>query len=268
MAQNNERPRSILLVNTLRSDVEMLAALLAKEEIGTTPHPACPERALILERGHAIPSLPGFDDGLFTVQDPATLTCIQLLDPQPGETILDACAAPGGKTGLMVQAMKADGKIVATDLHDDRMPRLKENIKRLRLDELVDIQTADASDADALAALVPQAGFDRALIDAPCTNTGVLARRQDARWHFGPSRIRRLTRAQRGLLDAVSTTIRPGGLLVYSTCSLEPEENELQVRSWLENNLAFTLEGERFLIPTESGTDGAYAAALRHREVK
>ncbi len=263
MLWNNRRPRTILMANTLKTTAAALAELLQQKDIQTSPHPAAPDRALILDRGHEVTSLPGFDDGWFTVQDPATLTCIQLLDPQPGETILDACAAPGGKAILIAQAMKATGRLVATDLHEDRMPRLKQNIERLGLTSFIEPHVADAAVPEALAPLMPTRGFDRALIDAPCTNTGVLARRQDARWHFGPSRLRRLGRAQRGLLETVAATIRPGGLLVYSTCSIEPEENEELIQTWLESHPEYKLEAETTLIPTESETDGAYAAALR-----
>jgi 16S rRNA (cytosine967-C5)-methyltransferase len=263
MEWNNRRPRTILIANQLKTTSAALAELLAAAEIETTPHPARPERALILARGHDVATLPGFAEGHFTVQDPATLMCVDLLDPQPGETILDACAAPGGKTALIAQAMQTEGSLTATELHEDRLPRLRENVARLQLDPFVQIQLADACDANQLATISPENGFDRALVDAPCTNTGVLARRQDARWHFGPSRIRRLTRAQRGLLDAVSTVIRPGGVMVYSTCSLEPEENEIQIRSWLSENDDFTLEQEQLILPTAAHTDGAYAALLR-----
>jgi 16S rRNA (cytosine967-C5)-methyltransferase len=130
--------------------------------------------------------------------------------------------------------------------------------------ENVLVACADASDAAALRRLAGKHGhFDRILLDVPCSNTGVIRRRPDARWRFSLQRMKRTVAAQRALLDAAATVLKPGGALVYSTCSLEREENEDQVASWLATHKAFALEKETKLFPPVSETDGAYAALLR-----
>jgi 16S rRNA (cytosine967-C5)-methyltransferase len=130
----------------------------------------------------------------------------------------------------------------------------------------VDVREADAADPQALATAVQdvaQDGFDRILLDVPCTNTGVLRRRVDARWRFNQEHLDLAVDSQRRLLDAAAAHLRPGGSMVYSTCSLEPEENELQVAQWLDRHPKFTVERRVSLFPPDSGTDGAYAALLR-----
>ena len=257
---NNERPRVVICPDPVRAPMAEFQQRLTQADMPAEPHPFSPDRCLVMVPGVRVPDIPGYDEGHFTVQDPSTLVAIDLLDPQPGEKIMDACAAPGGKTMLIAARMQDAGQLVAVDLHDDRMGPLRENVARMRR-TCVRIVQADA----ALAEPVELDGcrmFDRVLIDAPCTNTGVLRRRPDARWRFGKRRMVALVDTQRRLLDACATRVKPGGRLVYSTCSLEPDEGPRQVATWLKAHPEFALANEKQLFPPTTRTDGAYVAAL------
>ena len=194
--------------------------------------------------------------GLCYVQDPSTLMACDLLAPQPGDFVLDACAAPGGKTTYLAQLMRNEGRIVACDLYESRVARLRENIARL------DVTIAQAIQHDCMQAGPPltPGSFDRILVDAPCSNTGVIRRRVDVRWRLTDEDFIRMPAQQLALLRRTATLLKPGGSLVYSTCSLEPEENERVV----EQALA-AIPGLRFLesrrtLPFADAVDGAFAA--------
>lgn len=194
--------------------------------------------------------------GLCYVQDPSTLVACDLLDPQPGDTVLDACAAPGGKTSYLAQLMQNTGRIIACDLYESRVERLRENLKRLG------VENATALVHDTMQATPPGgiAEFDRILIDAPCSNTGVLRRRVDVRWRLTDEDFLRMPAQQLALVRRAAALLKPGGTLVYSTCSLEQEENEKVVERALAAlpELRF-LEARRSL-PFIDGVDGAFAA--------
>lgn len=235
---------------------------LAAAGIEAALHPADPERFLVLPRGCSVASLPGYAEGHFVVQDPATAMAARLLDVQPGSRVLDACAAPGGKAMLIAEQLGPDGRLVAMDLHEDRLVRLRANLKRTR-HAAVDLVRGDA--ADPPASLVERAPFDRILLDVPCTNTGVIRRRADARWRFSPERLADLVRSQQRILARAAGLLAPGGVLVYSTCSLEPEENEGIVQPWLARHPGLELDREWRSLPPRSQMDGAYAAVIRRR---
>ena len=198
-------------------------------------------------------SLGSLRDGWFYVQDPGTLLAPTLLGAQPGETILDLCAAPGGKTTFIAQLMNNTGKIVARDLDPNRLKLVRENCARLGV---TIVETALPAASEAI--------FDRILIDAPCSNTGVMRRRVDLRWRIQAAEIERLRATQLGLLNQAATKLKPGGVLVYSTCSLEPEENSEVVKQFLAAHQNFKLETERQLLPFADAVDGAYVAKLKH----
>jgi len=192
-----------------------------------------------------------------------------LLNPQPGETVLDVCAAPGGKSAALADRLGRAGRLVALEIHADRLARLRQNFTRLAWAE-VRIAAADArypaSIREALASAGLPPAYDAVLLDVPCSNTGVLRRRADARWHFSADRLARLVKTQGQILDTAAGFVRPGGRLIYSTCSLEPEENEEQIRRWLERNPTFTLQESRALFPPDTGTDGAFCAWLQTKQ--
>lgn len=263
-AWDNLRPDLVVRLRSGGLTPVEFAARCAAAGHRATPHPAAPGECFVLSPGTAPAELPGYAEGGFAVQDPATLAAPRLLRPEPGQAVLDACAAPGGKTALLAEALGGRGVVVALELHADRLARLRENVARLRLDG-VRVTRGDAGDsrlAERLRAAGAPCVFDRILLDVPCSNTGVLRRRVDARWRFSAARLRRLVSAQRRILDGCAGLLQPGGLLVYSTCSLEPEENEEQVGAWLRVRPDFRRLAEQTFFPPRAGTDGGYVALL------
>lgn len=194
--------------------------------------------------------------GLCYVQDPSTLLACDLLGPRPGETVLDTCAAPGGKTSYLAELMQNEGRIVACDLHQSRLERLRENMDRLG------VTIAEAIRRDAMQAGGPlqRESFDRILVDAPCSNTGVIRRRVDVRWRLTEEDFIRMPAQQFALLRRASTFLKPGGTLVYSTCSLEPEENEEVVEQATANIAGLRFIESRRTLPFTDHIDGAFAA--------
>ena len=211
-----------------------------------------------LERGQRVEDIPGYADGDFIVQDPGTRLAIELLDPKEGERVLDACAAPGGKT---VQIAWRGSAVVACEVNPKRRRRLEENLARLKLSVEVISELPPLPENFQLSTLNFKL-FHKVLVDAPCSNTGVLRRRPDARWNWNEEKLAALVKLQSEILDACASRVAPGGVLVYSTCSNEPEENEAQVTAFLARHPDFSLEESRESIPFESGTDGAFAARL------
>lgn len=195
-------------------------------------------------------------EGLCYVQDPSTLMAVELLAPQPGDVILDACAAPGGKTSYMAELMGNRGHIVACDSSRPRLERLKENLLRM---SIAGVETRRVDWLSGPAPFEP-ASFDRILIDAPCSNTGVIRRRVDVRWRLTPGDFELMPQRQRAILDAVLPLLKPGGTLVYSTCSLEPEEDERVAEAFARDNPGLRLEEMKRRQPQVDAMDGAFAA--------
>ena len=193
------------------------------------------------------------------IQDPSTAIACQILDPKPREKILDACAAPGGKTGYVAELMKNRGTIVACDRDAERLHILTENMARLGA-EIVHIFDHDWTHGHVPVEIASMAPFHRILLDAPCSNTGVMRRRVDVRWRLQPGDFPRMQQAQLKMLRALIPLLEPEGVLVYSTCSLEPEENEEIVRRVLDGPLALHLMEEKRSLPFRDGFDGAFAA--------
>ena len=220
-----------------------------------------------LERGKKVADVPGFAEGEFIVQDPGTALAVELVDAKPGDVILDACAAPGGKT---IQLAWRGAKVTACEVNPKRRRKLEENLKRVGLDvEVVGTLTGEdlrRKTKDGLG--IKQSNnqtikqYPKVLVDAPCSNTGVLRRRPDARWNWSVEKLESLVKLQAEILDQVAPLVAPGGTLVYSTCSNEPEENDEQVKAFLSRHPDFTLDTTRESIPFESGHDGAFAARL------
>ncbi len=207
-----------------------------------------------LRRHPPLERMKSFTSGSFYIQDPSTLASVRWLDPKPGERILDLCAAPGGKTTFIAQLTDNDGHLVACDPDPQRRQRLKENCERLGAD-------VETTVPDAPSAAGP---FDAILVDAPCSNSGVLRRRIDARWRLTAQELERCRALQSRLLETASARLKPGGRVVYSTCSLEPEENSGTVDSFLEKHPAFRLVRSNQFGPIPDGVDGAFVALLQH----
>ena len=207
-----------------------------------------------LERGKKVTDVPGYAEGEFIVQDPGTALAVELVDAKPGDVILDACAAPGGKT---IQLAWRGAKVTACEVNPKRRRKLEENLKRLGFADKIEIVESlhcSTSTSDF--------GNPKILVDAPCSNTGVLRRRPDARWNWSVEKLESLVKLQAEILDQVARLVAPGGSLVYSTCSNEPEENLDQVNAFLARHPDFTLDTTRESVPFESGHDGAFAARL------
>jgi 16S rRNA (cytosine967-C5)-methyltransferase len=256
---NNTPPSVFIRVNTLKTTAAKLAGQFETEGVLFTPR-ACdwapPDTVFELRSHPALPSLPSFQQGCFYVQDPSTLLAVQTLNPQPGESVLDLCAAPGGKTTFIAQLMRNQGVVRAQDADKNRLNLIQENCERLGV-TCVTINKPAAPQAQESVER-----FDRILVDAPCSNTGVMRRRVDLRWRIQAAEIERLKRVQLDLLRQAAASLRPGGALVYSTCSLEPEENRGVVEEFLAGRKQFRLESERALFPVADAVDGAYVAKL------
>ena len=257
---NNHPPETFLRVEQAVISPADFLTRLSEAGIELERHPFSDREIFYtLPRGLAVRKLPGYDEGWFTVQDPATSIAVDLLRVFPGESVLDACAAPGGKTALLASRMKGEGELVAMDLHDDRIAVLKENMDRLGLD-WVEMVQGDARDPKKT---LGDRTFDAILLDVPCLNTGVLRRRIDARWRVNTNRIKTITAIQYDLLTACAELLKENGRLVYSTCSLEPEENEELVARWVREHPGFNKVKAKKAFPPKTGTDGAFAAVIR-----
>jgi len=198
-----------------------------------------------------------FKQGMFTVQNATGAQAAPLLGPKPGETVLDMCAAPGGKTTHIAELMSDKGAIVAVDLRKDALASLKDNCARLGIKSVEPV----AGDAFKYVAK-NKAKFDRVLLDAPCSNTGVLSRRVEARWRFSEKGLAELVEKQGALLEAAAKAVKPGGVVVYSTCSIEPEENSQMVSAFLAEHKSFRLDGQRDFLQGRDLGDGGYLARL------
>lgn len=256
---DNQPAPIVIHPDTAKVTLAGFIKLLAEAGIDGKPHPADPARCIEIPHGVSLQALPGYADGLFSVHDPSTFAAVDLLAPAPGQVVLDACAAPGGKTILIAELMKAQGTLVAMDTHEDRLATVQANIARMKLPWVRPVQ-GDATQPGTPAGI---GRFDRILADVPCTNTGVLRRRPDARWRFSLARMQGMAKTQHAILDGLAPLLAPGGRLVYSTCSLEPEEGEQLIAGWLEKNTSFHLAEHKRLIPPACMTDGIYAAALQ-----
>ncbi len=260
---NNQRPPTVIRIDTARTSMHALGDALTQAGIEAEPHPFDPDRFLISRSSADVTHWPGYAEGHFVVQDPSTATAVDLLAPRPGEIVLDACSAPGGKTLHMASLMKDEGRLWAADKSESRLSTVEENLRRCPYSCVTPI-VADPS-GRAPGAWTGTA-FDAILLDVPCSNTGVIRRKADIRWTFSEARLTHLLALQRSLLEGASRWLKPGGRMVYSTCSLEREENEEQVAGWLSNHPEFGLAQERRLFPPDSQTDGAYAARLNRIE--
>lgn len=225
---------------------------------------ARPDRSFTkLERGERVESVKGYAEGEFVVQDPGTQLAIELMDVKRGEKVLDACAAPGGKT---IQLAWRGAKVTACEVNPKRRRRLVENLERVGvMSGSSRVEVIDSLSFTPNSTLqVPT--FSKILVDAPCSNTGVLRRRPDARWNWSEEKLKELVKLQAEILDQVVSLVAPGGAIVYSTCSNEPEENLEQVRAFTRRHKDFHIVTSKESIPYESGHDGAFAALIRRSE--
>lgn len=254
---NNTPPPTYARVNTLRATPETLAAQLETEGVHFVPRPCDwvgPDLVFELKSHPPLAGLPSFQQGRFYIQDPSTLLAVRQLEPHPGDSVLDLCAAPGGKTTFIAQLMNNQGQIMAQDPQIHRRELIRQNCDRLGVTCVQLARSTTTVNPDLTAP------YDRILVDAPCSNTGVLRRRVDLRWRIRPEELLRLRATQVELLQQAALQLKPGGTLVYSTCSLEREENEEVTQEFLRGRSDWRLESERLLLPFVEGVDGAYVA--------
>lgn len=268
---NNSRPKFGLRVDQHRVTVEQYEEMLTALGVDHERSPylddflRVSQLQSVLAEGH-------LKEGLVAVQDESAGMVVRVLDPRPGDRILDLCAAPGGKAIYAVERMQDEGELLAVDIHEGRL-RLLKHAARAHGFKSIRTLAADGRTLD----LADVGTFDRVLLDAPCSGLGVLSRRADLRWNRRERDIADLTRLQDELLHGASALVRPGGLLVYSSCTIEPEENEDRVEAFLANHPEFQAERADDLVPADvldsngrlltlphvHGVDGAFAARLR-----
>ncbi|MHC4561827.1 MAG: transcription antitermination factor NusB [Planctomycetota bacterium] len=248
----------IARVNHLRTDVPETIAALGEDGAKATPHAnGC---SIVLVEHRDITTLKAFQDGWIQPQDPSATAVVAACDVRPGMKVLDFCAAPGTKTTHLAERMKNTGEIVALDISQSKLQRIEENCQRMGVDIVTPMLSEKAG------GLAP-ADFDVVLADVPCSNTGVLARRPEAKWRFSASALSQLVHGQKGILAIAAEFVRPGGQLVYSTCSMEPEECHEVVR-YAGDRLRLAIDSEKLTRPSGAGDppqwhDGGFCAIFR-----
>jgi len=257
---SNRRPRLYVRVNTLKTTTEALAESFRLEGINFE---VLPEQSMIrVTAGGAVSALPGFADGMFSIQDPTACRAVKLLKPQSGQVIADMCAAPGGKTTQLAQLMGNKGRIIATDIDAKRLEKVAENCKRLGITIVTTVPY------DKFARAVSQSDCcDAILLDVPCSNTGVLARRCEVRLRISSKMVSDLSKIQAELLQSAGAMLKSKTRLCYSTCSIQRQENSEQVEEFLSKSKDFELELEDLTLPSSDNfdCDGGYAAILRKK---
>jgi 16S rRNA (cytosine967-C5)-methyltransferase len=243
-----------LRVNTLRATRDEVLRMLQARDINVAPGVLSPDAMLAHGAGDPV-GWPEWGAGKIIAQDEAAQLVSLFAAPLPGQLIVDCAAAPGGKSTHLAQLMENTGKIIACDLSVGRLKLVCENAARLGIENI----ETHAGDLRQLAPSLPRA--DLVLLDAPCSGTGTLRRRPDAKWNKTPQQLTELVLLQRELLKAAASLVKPGGVLVYSTCSIEPEENENQIEWWQNQHPAWHAQ-TRSTLPHRDGCDGMFAARL------
>lgn len=246
---NNHIPPLSLRTNTIKINRDKLLKRLADEGVVCQKSNWTPE-GIICQEHPGLGTLASLKEGLFQVQDESSMLVAHILGPKPGEFIIDACGAPGGKTTHIAALMNNTGKVLSTDIYEHKLALIRENADRLAL---TNIETR-ALDAVNLGNMFPLKA-DRVLVDAPCSGLGVLRRKPDSRWRKSPEMLHELPKLQAAILDSAAQCVKPGGALVYSTCTTEPEENQDIVRGFLNTHPEFRLEQTGQYLPSEKRSD-------------
>lgn len=255
----NEQAAVVLRVNTLKTTVEKLQQELANLDIETETIKGYPTALKLKERLNVFIT-DAFKNGLFEVQDASSQKVAEMLDAEPGMRIVDACAGAGGKSLHIATMMENKGQLIAMDIYENKLNELK---RRTRRNAVFNIETRLIDSTKAIKKLIDKA--DKVLIDAPCSGLGVLRRNPDAKWKLQPEFMETIRTTQKELLDSYSRMVKPGGQMVYATCSILPSENELQIQNFLKREAGknFTLLKENKIMPSTSGFDGFYISLLQ-----
>jgi len=257
---SNRRPSIYIRSNILKTTVEEIAEKFHDEDIDFEMVPLDDlqaSRMIKIRNPRAITGLPGFKEGLFTVQDITAALPVRLLNPRPDWKILDLCAAPGTKTTQLAEITEDSAEIIATDIDTQRLKSVNENTARLGI-TCVNILPYEQ---------VLNSKFDAILLDVPCSNTGVLAKRIEVRYRLNPKAVNELAKTQAGLLAAAVKILKPKGRICYSTCSIQKAENNRLVKDFLRDNSDFELQSELLTLPSaeEFDRDGGYVAIITRK---
>ncbi len=261
IAALNRQAEVILRVNTLKTSRPLLSKALAEEGFSNTALKDYPHAVVLNERANVFAS-EAFKNGFFEVQDASSQLVAPFLQPEPGQRIVDACAGAGGKALHLAALMENKGQLIALDIYQGKLNELKRRAKR---NAAHNIETRLIDSTKVIKKLHGTA--DRVLIDAPCTGLGILRRNPDAKWKIQPGFLEEVTKTQQQILKDYSRMVKEGGLLVYATCSVLPQENEMQVKSFLasEAGMGFDLSSEKKILSSRSGYDGFYMARLERK---
>jgi len=261
IAAQNEQAKVILRVNRLKTTKEKLRAILMDLNIVTEFHDQYKDALILSERANVFLT-DAFKDGLFEVQDASSQLVAYFLDVKPGMRVVDTCAGAGGKTLHLASLMENKGQLIAMDLYESKLKQLKIRAKR---NGAFNIEPRVIESSKTIKKLYEKA--DRVLIDAPCSGLGVLKRNPDSKWKLQPEFIENIKKIQAEVLENYSKIVKPGGKLVYATCSILPSENEEQIKRFLSSTAGtdFTFVQDKKILAHESGFDGFYMALLERK---
>ncbi|MCA1967135.1 MAG: methyltransferase domain-containing protein [Flavobacterium sp.] len=261
LAAQNEQAKVILRVNKLKTTKEKLRAILMDLNIETEFHKDYPDALILTERANVFLT-DAFKDGLFEVQDASSQLVAYFLDVKPGMRVVDTCAGAGGKTLHLASLMENKGQLIAMDLYESKLKQLKIRAKR---NGAFNIEPRVIESTKTIKKLHEKA--DRVLIDAPCSGLGVLKRNPDSKWKLQPEFIDNIRKVQAEVLENYSKIVKPGGKLVYATCSVLPSENQEQIKHFLSTEIGkeFNFVKDQKVLASESGFDGFYMALLERK---
>ncbi|WP_373229924.1 16S rRNA (cytosine(967)-C(5))-methyltransferase RsmB [Cohnella sp.] len=281
-AANNEHPHASARINPLRIGRQELLVSMTEEGLSAIPSPLA-RNGIIAERAGNLVHTNWYKEGQMSIQDESSMLVAAVADPKPGMQVLDCCAAPGGKTTSMAERMQDQGKVIANDVHPHKEALIRQQAERLGL-SCVETMTGDAMD---LPNRLPAQSCDVVLLDAPCSGLGVIRRKPEIKWTKTPDDIASLAVLQSQLLRRVQTLVKPGGILVYSTCTIAVEENEQTIQHFLAESPEFSLDAEWSeevlapfkekgilpeafsgmlqILPQMFGSDGFFIARLRRQ---
>ncbi len=260
IAALNIQAEVILRTNTLKTTKEALQAKLLEEGIETVILPDHPDAIKLVERANVFKT-EAFKNGWFEVQDASSQLVAAYLDVKPGMKVIDTCAGAGGKTLHLAALMQNKGQLIAMDIYESKLRKLKVRAKRGGVHN-VDLKAIESTKP--IKKLHDKA--DRVLIDAPCSGLGVLRRNPDSKWKLQPEFLDNIRKTQQEILCSYSKMVKPGGKLVYATCSVLPSENQDQIKQFLSTNEEFTFVSDKKILSSQSGYDGFYMALLERKK--